>query len=140
MLFRIKTILLEEIYESILSFLLHKAYGSGKILNQILHRFKNKIMPLSTHNFNVFFQLHYCLIEFRDSSTITLKKPGKNNPNKPEDYLEPKSYCLIALLDTTKKILKTIVAKQNAYLAETYNLLQNTYIERKRCILTKFAI
>ena len=43
-------------------------------------------------------------------------------PNKP-DYLEPKAYRPIALLDTLGKALETVISKRLTELAESYSLL-----------------
>ncbi len=54
---------------------------------------------------------------FKEANTIILKKPKK------PDYLEPKAYRPIALLDTLGKALETVVSRRLSSLAERYRLL-----------------
>src|SRR6267154_4501235 len=59
--------------------------------------------------------------QWRHSSTIVLRKPGR------PDYSLPKAYRPITLLDTMAKILLSCVADDLTYIAEQNNLLPSTH-------------
>lgn len=61
------------------------------------------ILPNLYELFNTCLQQEYCSIHFRQSVTVVLRKPNKN------ENTQHKSYQPIALLNTLKKIAKTIV-------------------------------
>lgn len=69
-----------------------------------------------------------------------MRKPENGNPSEPRNYLEPKFYRLIALLETVGKTFETILAKKMAYLAETYNLLLRTHMRGRQCISIEHAV
>ncbi|KAJ5472153.1 hypothetical protein N7539_008722 [Penicillium diatomitis] len=54
--------------------------------------------------FNACLQHGYCPTHFKDTITVVLRKPGKN------DYTQPKAYRPIALLNTLGKVMETIIA------------------------------
>ena len=76
----------------------------------------------------------YYLIKLKQSLTIALQKPGKNN------YLNPKAYRPIALLNTIKKLIKSILIKKISALAEKHHLLLKIYIGRRKLRSTDHAI
>ena len=57
---------------------------------------------------------------------VILRKLGK------PDYIDPKAYRLITLLNTLGKALKTIVTKRVRFLAEMYTLLPYTQIDTRK--------
>ncbi|KAK1993401.1 hypothetical protein LX36DRAFT_586437, partial [Colletotrichum falcatum] len=63
---------------------------------------------------------------FKKSTIVVLKKLSKNN------YIVPKVYRLIALLNIVNKIIDTIIVKRLSYLIEIYRLLLNSYIGGKK--------
>jgi hypothetical protein len=69
--------------------------------------------------FNVYLAIGYYLERFKQARIIALKKPGKL------DYIIIKIYHPIVLLNTTGKILESIVASRLSVLAEKYQLLLN---------------
>ncbi|KAK1991220.1 hypothetical protein LX36DRAFT_590952, partial [Colletotrichum falcatum] len=63
---------------------------------------------------------------FRKSTIVVLKKLDKDN------YIVPKVYRLIALLNIVSKIINAIIVKRLSYLIEIYRLLLNSYIEGRK--------
>ncbi|KAK2000598.1 hypothetical protein LX36DRAFT_571883, partial [Colletotrichum falcatum] len=59
---------------------------------------------------------------FRKSTIVVLRKLGKDN------YIVPKVYRLIALLNIVSKIIDAIIVKRLSYLIEIYRLLLDSYI------------
>lgn len=51
---------------------------------------------------------------------MVLRKPGK------PDYLVPRAYRPISLLNTLGKLLEIVIARRLLYLAEKYGLLPDT--------------
>ena len=59
---------------------------------------------------------------------IVLYKSDKDN------YTIAKTYRSIALLNTVRKVMKSVMTKRLHYMTETEGLLSNTYMrERKKC-------
>jgi len=61
------------------------------------------------------------MIHGEKSVTVILRKPGK------PDYSVPKAYHPIALLNTTAKLLSSIVTDRASYILEAHNLLPATH-------------
>ena len=91
--------------------------GVNGILNRFLRVVAKELLPQLTRLFQIYIDLRYYLKEFKIANMIVLRKPGKDN------YLELKSYRLIALLSTIGKTLKTIIVKRLSDYVEKYNLL-----------------
>jgi hypothetical protein len=64
----------------------------------------------------------YCPQHFRRSTTVVIRKPGK------DDYSIPKNYRPIALLSTIGKALEAIIAARISYLVEKHALLPQNHI------------
>ncbi|EMD86559.1 hypothetical protein COCHEDRAFT_53746, partial [Bipolaris maydis C5] len=62
-------------------------------------------------------RLGYCPSHFRESTTVVLRKPGKDN------YTVPKAYRPIALLNTVGKVMDAIIARRISHLVETQHVL-----------------
>jgi hypothetical protein len=75
----------------------NKAPGTDNIPNGILHQTIGILLPHLHRLFNACLQIGYCPGHFRESITVVLRKPGK------DDYTQPKSYRPIALLNTLGK-------------------------------------
>jgi hypothetical protein len=78
--------------------------------------------------------LGYCPAYFRESTTIALRKSGKNN------YTIPKLYRFIALLNTIGKIMDAIIAKRMEYMAEVHQFLPNMHMGGRRQRSTEHAL
>ena len=114
----------------------NKASGSNGTPSLTLHwALENPgFLSIVTVLFNVCLNNGYCYDRFKESITITLKKPAKG------DYSQPKAYRSIALLNTLGKALESIIAKRISYLAETFGLLPKTHIGGRRITSTEHAV
>ncbi len=110
-----------------------KAPGGDSISNIVLKSTIEILLPHLQRIFNVCLIKGYCPEHFRNSVTIVLSKPGK-------DYSIPKEYRLIALLNTLGKAMEFILTRRIVYLAETHNLLPDTYIGGRRLRSCKHRI
>lgn len=80
----------------------NKAPGTDGITNGILQKVLGLILPTLHQLFNASLSLGYFPQHFRQSITVVLRKPGK------DDYSIPKSYRPIALLNTIGKALEAV--------------------------------
>ncbi|KAF8835394.1 hypothetical protein BDN67DRAFT_860438, partial [Paxillus ammoniavirescens] len=99
----------------------YKAPGPDGISNAILKFSSEALTPYLLPLFQAVFALNTYHEPWRDFITVVLRKPGKS------DYTLTKSYCPIALLNTTCKLLTAIVADQLIHLLETHDLLPSTH-------------
>ena len=83
----------------------YKATCENQISNCILKRCPDLLIPILQPLFNASIQLGYHPHEWRDSSTIILRKPGKPS------YLVPKAYRPIELLCAIGKLMASLVAE-----------------------------
>ena len=91
----------------------YKAPGPNGVPNVVL---KKSIDTLINHLYFIFraiFELDTYPEEWKESTTIVLRKPGKPS------YKEPKAYCLIALLNTLGKLFSLIIANDLSHFCET---------------------
>jgi hypothetical protein len=79
-------------------------------------------------------KLGYCPAHFHNSTTVVLRKPGKDN------YTTPKAYRLIALLNTIGKVMDAIIARRLSYLVERYHILPKIYIGGRKLRSTEHAL
>jgi len=91
--------------------------GAANIVFQRCHQLFDYFLPL----FNATTKLCTHYDPWRESITIILRKPGK------PDYSVPKAYRPIALLNTTAKLLSSIVTDRASYILEAHNLLPATH-------------
>jgi hypothetical protein len=112
----------------------NKAPGTDDITNGILHQTLDILLPSLHKLFNACLQLGYCPAHFKETITVALRKPGK------DDYSQPKSYRLIALLNTLGKALEAITANCLTYLADTYHLLLSRHAGGRKLASTDHAI
>jgi len=112
----------------------NKAPGPDGIINNILQKTLDLILPILHLMFNASWSLGYFPQHFRQSTTIVLRKPGK------DDYTQPKSYRPIALLNTTGKALESVIGTRLMYLADKYDLLPETHIGGRKMMSTEHAV
>jgi hypothetical protein len=79
--------------------------------------------------------MQYCPNTFSRSITVALQKPRKS-----DYYTEPKSYRLVALINTLGKIIDTVLAKRIQHITETHELLPHTYIGGRKDLLCEHTI
>lgn len=115
-------ITLEEIPKAVFGFPAQSAPGADKIPNQILKIARSLLLLYMLWLFNNPLHLGYYPRHFRDSVTISLRKPGK------PDYHIPKAYRPIALLNTLGKAMDSIIATRLSWAAETFELLPRGHL------------
>ena len=123
-----------EIRKAILGAPGKKAPGTDGIANLVLHLALPHILHRLTILFNACLTMGYCPKHFRNSATVVLRKPAK------EDYSQVKSYRLIALLNTLGKALDKILANRISYLAKKYGLLPRTHRGDRKQTSTEHAV
>ncbi|KID81777.1 pol-like protein [Metarhizium guizhouense ARSEF 977] len=111
-----------------------KAPGPDSIPNKALQLVTTWIKPHLAALFNQSLTLGYCPQHFRESTTVVLRKHGKDN------YTVPGSYRPIGLLNTIGKIMDAIIANRLSYVAETYDLLPVTHIGGRKLRSAEHAI
>ncbi|KAJ6436234.1 reverse transcriptase [Purpureocillium lavendulum] len=111
-----------------------KAPGPDGIVNRALQIASPWIRQHLTRIFNQSLSLGYCPQHFRNSTTIVIRKQGK------DDYTIPKSYRPIALLNTIGKVMDAIIATRLSYIAETYQLLPATHMGGRKLRSTEHAL
>jgi ribonuclease HI len=110
------------------------APGPDGILNRTLQLAAETLAPILTYIFNCSLFSGHCPRHFRESKTVAIRKPGK------DDYSDPKSYRPIALLSTIGKVLEGIIAARLSELAESLNLLPDNHYGGRRGRSTEMAI
>lgn len=111
-----------------------KAPGPDMIPNRALQALADILAPGLTTLYNICLHAGYCPSHYRDSRTVALRKPGK------DDYSKPKSYRPIALLNTIGKVLEGVLAVRLSYLAERYDLLPDHHFGGRRGQGTETAL
>jgi hypothetical protein len=112
----------------------NKGPGADRITNNILQKTLDILLPSLHKLFNACLEQSYCPAYFKESITVVLRKPGK------DDYTQPKSYRPIALLSTLGKALEGIILNRLAYLADTYQLLPNRHTGGRKLASTEHSI
>lgn len=90
-----------------------KGPGPDGIINKVLHIIPAQLAPHLTRIYNWSLRLGYCPAHFRQSTTIVLRKPGK------DDYTIL-AYRPIALLKTIGKPMDSIVARRTSLITEIH--------------------
>uniref|UniRef100_A0A8H7K2N2 RNase H type-1 domain-containing protein n=1 Tax=Bionectria ochroleuca TaxID=29856 RepID=A0A8H7K2N2_BIOOC len=112
----------------------NKAPGTDGITNAILHKTLDILLPSLCRLFNACLQVGYCPKHFKDTVTVVLRKPGK------DDYSQPKAYRPIALLNTVGKAMDSIIANRLTYLADKYGLLPSQHTGGRKLASTEHAM
>lgn len=112
----------------------NKAPGTDGITNNVLQKVLDLILPTLYRLFNASWSMGYYPQHFRQSITVVLRKPGK------EDYSQPKAYRPIALLNTIGKALEAVVGTRLMFLAEKFNLLPFSHVGGRKMASTEHAI
>ena len=123
-----------EVHTAIQMVLPNKAPGEDQIPNRILKVAQKSLVPILTIVFNSSLDMQYYPNTFKRSIIVALQKPEKS------DYTEPKSYRLVALMNTLGKIMDIVLAKQIQHITEIYKLLLHIHIGRRKNLLYKHAI
>jgi hypothetical protein len=102
-------ITLDEVKRTIANAQPKTAPGTDDVTNHLLQVAKETLAPVLTDLFNGCLFSGYCPLHFRESKTVALRKPGK------DDYSDPRAYRPITLLNTLGKALEAIVATRLSY-------------------------
>lgn len=111
-----------------------KAPGKDTIPSHLLHHLSQHIAQPLRYLYNSCLRLHYLPQRFRESVTVTLRKPGRS------DYGQLKSYRPVALLNTLGKVIEYIIAGWVSYAVEKHNLLPKQHTGGRRRASTEQAI
>ncbi len=103
-----------------------KASNTSNILNRVLQVSLAELISVLTSLFNACVTHKYHSKQFKKTQTIILRKSKKS------DYIDSKTYRLIALLDIMSKVLKLIMIKRLSDIVETHHMLSNAQM-RVRC-------
>ncbi|KAM3547578.1 hypothetical protein ARSEF4850_009934 [Beauveria asiatica] len=125
---------MSEIEKAVKSAAPNKAPGVDGITNCVLQGTLDILMPYLHKLFNACLEQGYCPAHFKETVTVVLRKPGK------EDYSQPKSYRPIALLNTLGKMLDGVIASRLAYLADTFQLLPRRHTGGRKLTSTEHAM
>ncbi len=109
-----------------------KASSASDISNKALQASLAELISVLTSLFNVCVTHKYHSKQFKKTQTIVLRKLKKS------DYINSKTYRLIALLNIMSKALKLIMIKRLSDIVETYRMLSNAQMRarRKRFIIS----
>ncbi len=111
-------VIAREVSKAIQNPAVDKALGRTGIPNRFLRLLIGEpIIGAIVYLFQAYIEAGYYPTQFKEANTVILKKLAK------KDYLEPKSYRLIILLNTLGKALETVVLRKLSDLAEKYYLL-----------------
>lgn len=111
-----------------------KIPGPDGVTNRVLQACAEILKSRLTPIFQACINYAYHFLAYKCSHTIILKK------NQKEDYTTPKAWQPIALLNTTGKVLKFIMAAKINYLTETHQLIPNTQMRGRPGKSTEFAL
>ena len=111
-----------------------KASESDEISNELLKMLTDTISSYLTTLFNTCVKHGIHSVKYKEAKTIALRKSGK------DDYTKLSAYRLIALLNMTDKVLKTIMTSRLSDLAERHTLLSSTQMSRRKEWLMKTAL
>ncbi len=103
-----------------------KALNTLDISNRALQASLAELISVLTSLFNACVIHKYHLKQFKKTQTIVLCKSKKS------DYINSKTYRLIALLNIMSKVLKLIMIKRLSDIVETHCMLSNAQM-RARC-------
>ena len=117
---RADQITLMEVDQAIMRLASFKAPRPTFIPHIIFQHLAIILSPLLQRVFNASLELSYYAKLFRNWVTISMQKPHN------DDYTLVKSYWPIALLDTIRKTLESILAKRISAIAEIHHLLPRT--------------
>jgi hypothetical protein len=107
----------DEIRQAIKRCKLNNPSDLNNIFNRVLKILIEKLFSILTSFFRVCVEQNYHSLCFRKTNIIVLKKLNKNN------YIDFKTYRLITLLNTMKKILESIIARRINTFAKTHKML-----------------
>ncbi len=103
-----------------------KASSTSDISNRALQASLAELTSVLTSLFNACVTHKYHSKQFKKTQTIVLCKSKKS------DYIDSKTYRLIALLNIMSKALKSIMIKRLSDIVETHRMLSNAQMRARR--------
>ena len=103
-----------------------KVSDASDISNKALQANLAELISILTSLFNACVIHKYHSKQFKKTQTIVLYKLKKS------DYIDSKTYQLIALLDIMSKTLKSIMIKRLSDIIETHHMLSNAQMKARR--------
>ena len=116
----------DEMRQMIQQVKVNKASDAFEISNKVLQASLTELTLILISLFNACVTYKYHLKQFKKAQTIVLYKSKKS------DYIDLKTYQLIALLNIMNKTLKSIMIKRLSDIAETHHMLSNAQM-KMRC-------
>jgi hypothetical protein len=104
---------------------LDKTSSLDDIINRLIKTCSSVLIKLLTSLFQICIAHAYHLITLKTVNTITLKKTRKS------DYITLKAYRFIALLNTIKKVMKSIISKKILWLTKNHRLLLDSHMRMR---------
>lgn len=111
-----------------------KAPGPDGIPNKVLQAASSILVGHLAIIMNQSLKLGYCPAHFRNSTTVVLRKPGKDN------YTIPKAYRPIALLNTIGKVMDAVIARRLSYLVEEFHVIPRLHIGGRKLRSVEHAL
>ncbi len=116
----------DEVKQAIRRVKADKASNASDISNKALQASLAELISVLTSLFNACVTHKYHSKQFKKTQTIVLRKLKKS------DYIDSKTYQLIALLDIMSKALKSIMIKRLSDIIETHCMLSNAQMKARR--------
>jgi len=116
----------DEVKQTIRRVKADKASSTSDISNRALQANLAELISVLTSLFNACIIHKYHSKQFKKTQTIVLRKSKKS------DYINSKTYWLIALLDIMSKALKSIMIKRLSDIVETHCMLSNAQMRARR--------
>jgi len=116
----------DEVKQTIRRVKADKASDASDISNRALQAKLAELISVLTSLFNACVTHKYHSKQFKKTQTIVLRKSKKS------DYINSKTYRLIALLDIMSKALKSIMIKRLSDIVETHRMLSNAQMKARR--------
>ncbi len=116
----------DEVKQTIRRVKADKASDASDISNRALQASLAELISVLTSLFNACVTHKYHSKQFKKTQTIVLRKSKKS------DYIDSKTYRLIALLDIMSKVLKSIMIKRLSDIVKTHHMLSNAQMKARR--------
>jgi len=116
----------DEVKQTIRRVKADKASSASDILNRALQASLAELISVLTSLFNACVTHKYHSKQFKKTQTIVLRKSKKS------DYIDSKTYRLIALLNIMSKALKSIMIKRLSDIVEIHCMLSNAQMKARR--------
>jgi hypothetical protein len=116
----------EEVLQAVRRLALDKISSSNEIFNKLIKTSLETLTKLLTSLFQIYIEHAYYFKAFKTINTITLKKSNKS------DYITFKTYRSIVLLNTLRKVIKSIMNKKIMFLTKIYRLLLDAQMNARK--------